>query len=161
MVGFLVFQTEEFGQRNPIGFWSRLLLPSEELVDVRARMFCRRLGRDNIAALSPRFPLCRAYRPRFSLLAPRNFRAVRATQALDIPALEMGVRLPRFARCGTKKGKANNLADALCRLATLVEAEVPVDDEILCFISETSSDPYNPEIALMDEELNNALALQD
>ncbi len=73
MVGVAAFQTDESGQRHPIGFCSRsLLLAEKNFSKFGGRVSRCGLGSADLATIPPRFPLHRPYGSRIPPVAARN-----------------------------------------------------------------------------------------
>lgn len=135
-VGAALFQTHDNGERKPIGFWSRTLLPAEKNYSVSER-----------ECLAVVFALqnLRPYLQGEKFIVHSDHASLRWLMGISEPSgrlMRWRLRLSEFDfQVVYKKGKLNTQADALSRLTTLGSTVVAPDEDIPCFLIQDSPRP--------------------
>ncbi len=125
MAGVAAFQTDESGQRHPIGFWSRSLLPAEKNYSAS-----KRESLPVVWALTTSPTYLQSSRS----IVYTDQASLRWLLEIAEPSRSImlwRLRLSEFSfEVRFKKGNVDIQADALSRLAILGETVVPVNEEI-------------------------------
>ena len=153
-----LFQTQADGTRQPIGFWSRSLLPAEKNYSISEKQ---------CLAVVWAVTTLRPYLQGKNVIVHTDHSALRCLLQISEPSgrlMRWCLRLSEFDfEIRYKKGKLNTQADALSRLQTLGETTEELDEYLPCFVIQ---DIYEIEESDGDDEFfhpdhDNIIATMD
>ena len=137
-LGCALFQTDEDGERKPIGFWSRSLIDAEKNYSASER---------ECLAVVWALKVLRPYLMYEKFIVHTDHAALRWLLSIQDPSgrlMRWRLRLAEFDfQIMYKKGKLNTQADALSRLRTLAETIRHDDDDIPAFMLLEHNKNYN------------------
>ncbi len=157
-IGCALFQTHPNGERKPIGYWSRSLIPAEKNYSASER---------ECLAVLWALKTLRPYLMYERFMVYTDHAALRWLLSIQEPSgrlMRWRLRLAEFDfEVAYKKGTINTQADALSRLRTLAETITDDSDEIPSFLSEEhnftlsdiSDEAIEDAIGFIDDEYND------
>ena len=145
-VGAALFQVHPYGERKPIGFWSRSLLPAEKNYSTTEKE-CLTV----VWALRTLRPYLQG--EKFTVHSDQaSWRWLLTIAEPSGRLMRWRLRLSEFDfQILYKKGKLNTQADALSRLTTLGETSSDLDEDIPCFSIDRDYDERY-EVGFIEEE---------
>ena len=156
-VGAALFQVHPSGERKPIGFWSRSLLPAEKNYSTPEK---------ECLAVVWALQTLRSYLQgeKFTVHSDQaSLRWLLTIAETSERLMRWRLRLSEFDfQILYKKGNLNTQADALSRLTTLIETTSDLDEDIPCFLIDGEYDE-GYEVPFIEEEFayDNALLITE